>query len=52
MESYFEETGRQLKFKISEHEKAVLKEDITNSAMTAHFKFYTPMLHLVIELLL
>ena len=35
---YNGETGRLFKFRINEHKKAVLKEDITNSAMTAHFK--------------
>ena len=37
--SYIRETGRLLKFRINEHKKAVLKEDVTNSAMAGHFKF-------------
>ena len=48
--SYIGETGRLLKFRINERKKAVLKEDISNSAMAAHFKLYTPILQLVIEL--
>ena len=36
--SYIGETGRLLKFRISEYKKAVLKEDISNSAMVAHSK--------------
>ena len=46
--SYIGETGRLLKFRINEHKKAVLKENISNSAMTAHFKFYIPILLLLI----
>ena len=36
--TYIGETGRLLKFRINEHKKALLKEDINNSAMAAHFK--------------
>ena len=36
--TYIGETGRLLKFRINEHKKALLKEDISNSAMAAHFK--------------
>ena len=35
--TYIGETGRFLKFTINEHKKALLKEDISNSAMAAHF---------------
>ena len=36
IESYIGETGRLLKLRINEYKKAVLKEDISNSAMPAH----------------
>ena len=36
--SHIGKTGRLLKFRINEHKKAVLKEDINNSVMAAHFK--------------
>ena len=36
--TYIGETGRLLKFRINEHKKALLEEDISNSAMAAHFK--------------
>ena len=36
--SYIGETVWLLKFKINEHKKAVLKEEISNFAMAAHFK--------------
>ena len=36
--SHIGETGWLLKFRINEHKKAVLKKDISNSAMAAHFK--------------
>ena len=35
---YIGETGRLLKCRINEHKKALLKEDISNSTMAAHFK--------------
>ena len=47
--SCIEETGWLLKFRINEHRKAVLKEYISNFAMTA--RFYSPIL-LEIELLI
>ena len=36
--SHIGETGPLLKFRINEHKKAVLKEDISNSAMAVHFR--------------
>ena len=36
--TYIGETGRLLKFRMNEHKKALLKEDISNYAMAAHFK--------------
>ena len=36
--SHIGKTGRLLKFGINEHKKTVLIENISNSAITAHFK--------------
>ena len=50
--SYNGETGRLLKFRINEHKKAILKEDISNSGWPHILSFNTPILQQVIEFFL